>query len=352
MEIQDTIWVVIPVYNVEKLLGKCIRSLQKQSFKNWKAILVDDGSTDKSGKLCDEYSEKDSRISVVHTPNKGLPVARINGIRETDGTGYCTFVDSDDELAKNALQILYDEAKRSKADVVCGNMERILHGIAISKGSSLSCFGEPRVYCHDEIVKDFYLACFGGGRFPVNIWGKLYKTDLVRSVMLNMDCSPYYFAEDLNVTMRILPEVASISVIRDIVYRYRIGGGTAKFMPTFLDDNILMYNLKLQWSSNCTSEENLPRLIGVELKNIIVSYLIMCEKSHRYPHGNLLEEVKCVCGISEVKEALSMLEGDRSGLPGINRPLVDRDFDRVCEMIRDKVRKDKPKDILKKILFS
>lgn len=351
MEQQNTIWILVPVYNVEKVLDKCIRSIQRQTYTNWKMVLVDDGSTDRSGRMCDEYAKNDSRIRVVHTPNGGLPIARINGVREIDGCGYCVFCDSDDEMPKNALQLLYEEAKQSKADIVCGNVERVIRGITISKGSTLSCFSDPRIYEKDEIMSSLYLSCFGGGRFPVSMWGKLYRADIVRKVMLKQECHPKYFAEDLNVTLRLLPEVERISVIRDVVYRYRIGGGTAKFMPSFLDDNILMYRLKMQWSDQCTATENVKRLIGVELKNIIVSYWIMCEKNHRYPQGSLLAEVKAVCALPEVTEALTMLQGDRSGLPGVNQPLVGGDFEAVCELIRHKVKKDRPKDILKKILM-
>ena len=122
-------------------------------------------------------------------------------------------------------------------------------------------------------------------------------------------------------------------------------------MPTFLDDNILMYRLKMQWSDKCTSKENMKQLIRVELKNIIVSYWIMCEKNRRYSQGSLLAEVKAVCELPEVQEALVNLDGDRSGLPGINQPLVSRDYDAVCTLITQKVRKDRPKDLLKKILL-
>ena len=352
MDYQDTIWILVPVYNVEKVLGKCIRSIQQQTYTNWKLVLVDDGSTDRSGRMCDEYAKKDSRISVVHTPNGGLPVARINGIKACDDSGYCIFCDSDDELPKDALMLMYEDMKRSGADIVCGNVQRIFKGFVVNKGHSHSCFNQPRVYKQNEILSHLYLCCFGGGGdFPVSMWGKLYKTRIIRDVMLNMDRYPKYFAEDLNVTMRLLPEIASLSVISEVVYRYRVGGGTSRFMPTFLDDNILMYRLKMQWSDKCTSTENVKRLIGVELKNIIVSYWIMCEKNRRYPQGSLLEEVKAVCAIPEVQEALTMLEGDRSGLPGINQPLLERDYDAVCDLICRKVKKDRPKDILKKILM-
>lgn len=348
---QTAITVIIPVYNVEKVLGKCIRSIQRQTFTNWKMVLVDDGSTDSSGRMCDEYAQSDSRICALHTTNGGPHAARMKGLEQISDDGYICFCDSDDEMPFNALQILYDEAVETGADLVCGNVERIYKGIRISKGSTLSCFAAPRAYTSDEVRSDLYLSCFGGGRFPVSLWGKLYKTALIRPIMLNLDEHPKWFAEDLNVIMRVLPNVKKLAVVGDVVYRYRVGGGTSRFMPTFLDDNILMYRLKMQWSDQCTAKENVKRLIGVELKNVIVSYWIMCEKSHKYPHGNLSAEVKAVCALPEAAEALTMLEGDCSGLPGIDQPLVDRDYKAVCELIRNKVKNDRPKDILKKLLM-
>lgn len=350
MDNTDLIWILVPVYNVEKVLDKCIHSIQRQTYTSWKAVLVDDGSTDQSGLMCDEYAKKDSRITVVHTPNGGLPVARMNGIKEIDDTGYCCFCDSDDEMPSNALQLLYEEAKRSDADIVCGNTERFIRKLTVSKGSKLSCFAEPRVYEKEEVLRSLYLCCFGGGGFPVNMWGKLYRTALVREVMLNIESYPKYFGEDLNVTIRVLPEVNRISVINDIVYRYRVGGGTAKFMPTFLDDNILMFHIKMHMADQCTSELDVRQLVGIELKNIVVSYWIMCEKCKKYPQGSLLDEVKAVCALPEVIEAMTMLAGDRSGLSGINQPLIERNYDAICEHVKEKVKKDRPKDMIKKIL--
>lgn len=349
MDNTDLIWILVPVYNVEKVLDKCIHSIQRQTYTNWKAVLVDDGSTDQSGLMCDEYAKKDSRITVVHTLNSGSSAARINGIKQIDDTGYCCFCDSDDEMPDNALQLLYEEAKRSDADIVCGNAKRVLRKITISKGSTLSCFADPRVYEKDEILSSLYLCCFGGGGFPVSMWGKLYRTRMIRSVMLNMDCFPRYFADDLNVILRLLPETSRISVIKDPVYIYRMGGGTSKFMPTFLADNLLMYHIKMRMANRCTSELDVRRLVGIELKNIVVSYLIMCEKSRCYPAGSLEREVRSVCALNEVEESLTMLKGDSSGLPGINQPLIDQDYNKICSLIQNKVKKDRFRDLLKKI---
>lgn len=343
--------IIVPVYNAEKVLGKCVRSIQQQTYTNWKLVLVDDGSTDRSGQMCDEYARQDSRIVVLHTANGGPHCARSKGLELITDDGYCCFCDSDDEMPENALQLLYDEAVKTGADLVCGNIERIFKGVCISKGSALSCFSDPRVYTADEITRDLYLCCFGSGIFPVNLVAKLYKASILKTAVASITEHPKCFAEDLNVIMQVFPELSSLSVIGDVVYRYRIGGGTSKFMPTFLSDNILMYRLKMQWSDKCTSSENVKRLIGVELKNIIVSYWIMCEKNHRYPQGDLLAEVKAVCALPEAKEALTMLDGDRSGLPGINQPLVDRNYKKICELIQQKVKKDRPKEILKKILM-
>ena len=76
----------------------------------------------------------------------------------------------------------------------------------------------------------------------------------------------------------------------------------------------------------------------------------MCEKSQSYPRGSLIDEVKAVLEMDEAQKALTMLDGDRSGLPGINQPLIDRDYDKICYMIREKVKKDRLKDLIRKLL--
>lgn len=113
--------VIVPVYNVEKVLYHCIDSILNQLFSDFELILVDDGSTDNSGKICDEYSEKDNRILVIHKPNGGVSSARNAGIEAAQGEYIC-FVDSDDYLESNYLKELI-ETKRKHADydnIWCG----------------------------------------------------------------------------------------------------------------------------------------------------------------------------------------------------------------------------------------
>lgn len=117
MDNQALISVIIPVYNVEKYLHECIDSVINQTYKNLEIILVDDGSTDSSGEICDEYIEKDDRITVIHQKNGGLSVARNTGLSEANGN-YVYFLDSDDYIAENTLETLLEIGKKDNSDIV------------------------------------------------------------------------------------------------------------------------------------------------------------------------------------------------------------------------------------------
>ena len=117
MENQALISVIIPVYNVEEYLRECVDSVLNQTYKDSEIILVDDGSTDSSGEICDEYVEKDERISVIHQKNGGLSDARNTGLANANGK-YIYFLDSDDYIAPNALETLYRVAEKESSEIV------------------------------------------------------------------------------------------------------------------------------------------------------------------------------------------------------------------------------------------
>lgn len=109
--------VVIPVYNVEQFLEECVDSVLSQTFQDYEIILVDDGATDNSGAICDEYTKKDNRIKVIHRKNGGLSAARNTGLDAANGE-YVYFLDSDDWLKKETLETLVHLAKSDNSDVV------------------------------------------------------------------------------------------------------------------------------------------------------------------------------------------------------------------------------------------
>lgn len=115
--IRPLVSVVIPVYNVDQYINECVESVLNQTYSNYEVILVDDGSTDTSGALCDDYAEKYDCISTVHQENRGLSGARNTGLLSANGE-YIYFLDSDDYIENHTLQLLVDTAQYEKADVV------------------------------------------------------------------------------------------------------------------------------------------------------------------------------------------------------------------------------------------
>lgn len=109
--------IIVPVYQVENYVGQCIESIQAQTFRDFELILIDDGSRDQSGKICDRYAKEDCRIQVVHTKNKGAAAARNTGLDMANGS-YIVFVDGDDYLQNNMLERLYETINGSSYDMV------------------------------------------------------------------------------------------------------------------------------------------------------------------------------------------------------------------------------------------
>lgn len=153
--------VVIPVYRSEAFIASCIESIQHQTLRDFELIVVDDGSDDDSGRICDECASRDARIKVIHQPNRGRTEARARGVAEAQGE-WVTFVDSDDRLPQDALQLLY-AAAGTDTDIVLGN------------AYSLGLHPCPEMIAMDEFR---HLAVRGEGTIGVP-WGSLYRRRLL-----------------------------------------------------------------------------------------------------------------------------------------------------------------------------
>ncbi len=170
---REKISVIVPVYNVEKYLPACLDSLVEQTYQNLEIILVDDGSTDSSGRICDEYAGKDSRIQVIHKKNAGVAMARNSGIICATGE-YISFVDSDDWLAKNAYRILYWGLKKYHAQCTVGCCVHV-----VDKGGKLvyeKTKGRP-LWCGDSRKAMKRVLLEGSA-----IWNRLFKREVFDTV--------------------------------------------------------------------------------------------------------------------------------------------------------------------------
>ena len=204
----ECINIVTPVYNAQKTLRECIKSVLNQTAENWNLFLVDDGSTDGSGTICDEYANKDPRITVLHQTNRGCYEARETGIQraiETQG-GYIAFLDADDRLPENVIEIYTNYIKKYNADIICGRLKRVWKKIPINDRFIPECFQgkSPRVYKSEEFLSELSLSYFGVSNYPVSLCAKCFKTSLASEVK-KMGISKnvtHFFGEDL---IRTLP---------------------------------------------------------------------------------------------------------------------------------------------------
>lgn len=195
----DLITVVVPVYNVEKCLGRCIDSIIKQTYNNIEIILVDDGSTDSSGKICDSYSNQDNRIKVIHKQNGGLSDARNKGIDIAKGK-YITFVDSDDFIALDMISFLYESIKKNNADIsTCS-------GIMFWDGDELKVYNEntEQVYDGKEALEKYLYQ----KKITNSAWGKLYNISLFKKIRYPNG----KLCEDLGTTYMLLGEANKVVI--------------------------------------------------------------------------------------------------------------------------------------------
>lgn len=347
---QTDIAIVIPVYNPGKKLNACIKSIIKQSYKNFVCILVDDGSTDGSDKECNKAALKDGRIHVIHQANQGSVEARKNGVfsKETQNSKYVTFVDSDDTLPPNALQNMLDIAESTSADLICGKSVRKWHGISLPQKFVPSCFkeGEIRLYNHKEIINDLYISCFGISNLPVTLWGKLYRTSVITKAM-KCETIVKFMGDDLSIMLNVLPLCDQLVILPKTVYNYSIGGNTSRFMPYLLKDFLALYRYKTKMAARYPMPYDVEELMDIELVNIVRSYLLMCAKSGKYSEPQLYEQIKDVSSNQIIRKAAETTKNIE-----LANYIREYQFDAIAESIWKSVRKDKWKDRLKKVFFS
>ena len=166
--------VIVPVYNVEDYLRKCIDSLIDQTLKDIEIILVDDGSTDKSGNICDEYVLKDNRVKVVHKENGGLSDARNTGIDIARGK-YISFIDSDDWIEIQMLERLYNLAIANEADIVQGDYIKVYDENITVRNISENIMK----YNSEKILNELYR---DNSIKTVVVWNKIYKRELFNNI--------------------------------------------------------------------------------------------------------------------------------------------------------------------------
>lgn len=222
--------VIVPVYNCELYLEKCVRSLIDQTYADIEIILVDDGSKDNSPMLCDQFADEDSRIKVVHKENGGLSDARNKGMALSCGDYFC-FVDSDDWVDDQYVECLLYLIEKYHTDIsICGFEYHTIHGDIISNSKN-----DSREICFSE--KEALQSLLTGEYFYTSACAKLYR----KSIFENRTFPVGRLYEDINVTYDIFTEGHTASYIAKGLYHYIKRDNsitTASFSPQKMDSVI------------------------------------------------------------------------------------------------------------------
>lgn len=213
--------VVVPVYNVEKYIGKCIESIMNQTYSNLEIILVDDGSTDFSGQICEEYQKKDSRIRTIHQKNKGLLDARYVGVSVAD-CEYITFVDGDDWISTHTYGTMA-EYLGDDIDVVACGIIRYLD--EYNQYLDLNIISNGKYY-KEEIEKTVLPGMIWNsekGKFGLDpsLCIKLMKRELLMNQLKKVKSLEIYYGEDSAVTYPMIKEAKSMVVLDKCMYYHR-----------------------------------------------------------------------------------------------------------------------------------
>lgn len=244
-----SISIIVPIYNREKWLRNCLDSISSQTFKDWECILINDGSTDNSLKIAQEYAANDPRFIVFSQENQGVSAARNLGLDHAQGK-WLAFVDSDDEIAPDYLEILYKLGEDNNADLV--NASSICH---YNGNKELSITLNDTIYTFQ--AEDF--GNYFNSRMPGII--KLYRLDLIKEHHLRFE-TKFHFAEDLIFCIEFYLRAQRFATSSKAIYKYYIR-----------DEN--QNQLHKQFDDFYTE---------IELYNRIVSYYKQI--TARYPHGN------------------------------------------------------------------
>lgn len=200
--------IIVPVYNVEQYLRRCLDSIHTQTFNDWECILVDDGSTDDSGKICDEYCDIDNRFIVVHKRNEGVSRARNYGIDISRGE-YVSFVDSDDWIEKDGYLIAVKTIQESKADIVKYGFT--IHSLEGTSNRSVE--SKKSLASHDGMLMETERCNYCGF-----LWNGLYRRELIADLRMDESIN---WCEDQLFSFELFLRTNKMVLLPDIVYHYQ-----------------------------------------------------------------------------------------------------------------------------------
>lgn len=240
----DLITIIVPVYNVEKYINECVDSLINQTYKNLEIILVDDGSNDKSGAVCDDYALLDTRVKVIHKQNEGLGFARNTGLKVAQGK-FVTFIDSDDTADADLVEKLVNGIYETNSDTCIGGFKRISENGLVNYEEKY----DNAIYEGEDVYDKLFARMLGSApdkhdAIRMSVWNVLYSMDIVRRHNIEFPSERVFISEDIIWDSEYYKYAKKAIVSDSTAYNYRITPGslTQKYKPDMLEKICVLYN--------------------------------------------------------------------------------------------------------------
>lgn len=287
--VSDKISIIVPVYNVEKYLCRCLDSITRQSYTNFEAILIDDKSTDNSFKICKEYIKKDNRFVLIQNDiNKGLGLTRNEGLQKASGI-YVLFVDSDDYIEKDMLKNLYNTIVKKEADTVIAGYKRCQANKKIVEKNKY----QGKVFEGNLIKKEILAKMFGQYRddnIEMSVWKTLFSIEIIKSNNILFP-DRRYISEDIIFDIKYFTNAKKVAISGDTSYCYCYNGTslTQKYNPDKFKLIKFQVNEMKKMAGNIKNYNNCLLRIDSYLMGNTIHYIKTYIKQ-----SNIISKDKCI----------------------------------------------------------
>ena len=317
-----SISVLMPVYNSEKFLEETVQTVINQSYTNWELILVDDGSTDNSKKLCDELRKKENRIKFIDKKNTGVSDTRNVALKNAKGQ-YVVFVDSDDLIHEDYLKILINSIEKNNSDIsVCNFIERKISNTGKVEDITREFYLKEVMEMSE--MKD-YIMDFGNSGLLNPLWNKIYKREIIENNNITFD-EKVETGEDFIFNLQYFRKVKKISFIKDSLYYY-IRRNNNSITYKYIE-NMYEKGWEIHWllegflkDMGFYNEENAYVLYGNHLTGVFSAFLNLYHDHCKLTSKEKRSYIKKIISKSYVKECAANRKKDK-GIIGLTSLLV------------------------------
>lgn len=291
----DLISVIVPVYKVEKYLNKCIDSIINQTYKNLEIILIDDGSPDNCGKICDEYAKKDKRINVMHKENGGVSSARNAGISSAQGK-WISFIDADDWVEANFLEVMYKTALKNSADIALCGYNRIYN----THSEKINVCETDKTYNSREYLIKSLNPQTGFGFCHM----KLIRKECLNNLKFNENL---VVGEDAQFNIKLSQNINKAVFCRQALYNYRNNSESVvkKYDSNYANKYLeSMKDTKAFINQNYNNDDEIKQ----NYYNFVAFHVMLIAVNYCYHPENPIKErkklLKNICNYDEFKEGI------------------------------------------------